>query len=347
MRFLFKVIIFILLSANIYAQTDTNDTLKDAIKKIENKEFAEALKMLKLLENTDNYLVYHNIGFCYYFLEDDESAQTFFRKSIELNANHVESYGYLGMSYFFTDQLDKAEEIFLQCIKLRNNFYKDYYFLAKINEMRNNMYTAIDYYIKALKLNKLDLQSNYSLANIYFDNDDYKNAKKYFEICDKIDSTIYPVVSCLIRIGYRQNNLKDIEKLKQRLRAIRNASNDERLRNLPRFTIDTFTHNNLLIFVEESFNLSGDLYYHWVFRICDNNGDLIKTVNLESSLVLRELGTNYIVGMDQYKDNKRIHETTTIGFKQLPKYSVMKKIVIDEIEKGLEVGVTGVYQDNK
>jgi hypothetical protein len=66
-------------------------------------------------------------------------------------------------------------------------------------------------------------------------------------------------------------------------------------------------------------------------------------VNLESSSILRELGTNYIVGIDQYKDNRRIHQTTNIGFDNLPEYNIMKNIVIEEIENGLEIGATGIY----
>jgi tetratricopeptide (TPR) repeat protein len=279
-------------------------------------------------------------------LDNDELAQYFFKKSIELNKDHRESYGYLGMSYFFTDRLDESEKAFLRCIELKNDNYQDYYYLGKIYELRNNINTAISYYYEALKYNKADFRTNYSLANIYFDNDDYDNAKKYFEICDTINDQLYPVVNCLIRIKYRQNDMDNVEELKQRLRVIKRASNDKILMGLSRFTIDTFIYNDFHVFVEESFNLSGDLYYHWVFRICDDNENLIKTVNLESSLVLREFGINYIVGMDQYNNNRRIHQTTNITFVKLPAYNVMKNIVIEEIMKGLDVGATGIYPNN-
>jgi tetratricopeptide (TPR) repeat protein len=342
----FMAILFSLFLTNVYTQTDSNDVYVKAIEKIDNKEYVEAIDLLRSIEYTESHLVYYNIGYCYYFLENDEIAQNYLKKSLELNNNHVESYGYLGMSYFFTNQLDESEQAFLRCIELRNDNYKDYYFLGKIYELRNNTNDAMTYYIEALKYNEIDFHTNYSLANIYFNNDDYNNARKYFEKCDEIDNQLYPVVSCLIRIKYKQNDLESIEELKERLRVIRQRSNDDNLVRLSRFTIDTFNYNDFHIFVEESFDLSGDLYYHWVFRICDKNDNLIKTVNLESSSVLRELGTNYIIGMDQYKDDRRVHQTTNIGFRQLPEYTIMKNIVIEEIEKGLDVGTTGIYPYN-
>jgi len=247
------------------------------------------------------------------------------------------------MSYFFTNKLDDAEKTFLRCIEINKTNFIDYFYLGKIYERRNNVDKALDYYLEALKYNDSGLSTNYSVANIYFDNDDYQNARKYFEICDRLDDQLYPVVSCLIRIKYRQGDLDDIETYKRRLRTIRQNTDDERIKGLTRFTIDVFTHKDFQIFVEESFELSGNLYYHWVFRICDNSGTFIKSVNLESSLVLRELGTHYIVGMDRYEKDRRIHQTTNIGFKTLPDYNAMKKIVLEEIENGLDVGATGVY----
>ena len=343
MKPLFILIIFFTVFSGVYAQIESNETFIKAMEKIDNREYAEAVILLRSIEEPADYLVCFNIGYCHYFMEEDDLAQAYFKKAIELNSGFVDSYGYLGMSYFFTNQPDKSEEMFLRCIEIRNNHFKDYYFLGQIYELKNKRDTAVSYYLEALKLNDSDFHTNYSLAVIYFDNDDFINAKKYFEICDAVDDSVYPVVNCLIQISYRQDDLDNVEELKQRLRVIRKESDDRRLAKLTRFTIDTFTYKDLHIFAEESFELSGSLYYHWVFRICDSEGNLIKTVNLESSAGLRALGTAYIVGMDQFRDGRRYHQTTIISFRQLPEYSTMKNIVIDEIENGLPVGASGVY----
>ncbi|MCL2800507.1 MAG: hypothetical protein FWD28_01935 [Treponema sp.] len=171
----------------------------------------------------------------------------------------------------------------------------------------------------------------------------FTEARRYFEACDKIDSGEFYVINCLIRIRYKLGELKDIDELTNRLRRIRTASTDPRLTRLQRFTIDSFFFKDFYIVVQESFVLSGTLYYHWVFNIYDSEGDFIKSVNLESSAGLRSLGFDYVVGTDQYENNRRIHQTTTVMFRTLPDYETMKNILIEEIENGLEVGATGVY----
>ncbi|MCL2720809.1 MAG: hypothetical protein FWD47_05670 [Treponema sp.] len=346
MKPVFMLIIFNIVFLNVFAQLDSNAVFEEAIEKIENEEFLSAIELLKQLEDSNDYSVFFHIGICYYFLDNDEYAQRYLKRSIELNDSHIESHGYLGMSYFFSEKFTEAETMFLRCIELGSTSYRNYFFLGKIYEYRNNLDIAINYYKEALKLNELDFQTNYSLAFIYFFRNDFNNAKKYFEICDALDSQLFWVVNFLIRIKYAQNDLDNVEGLKQRLRAIKQTENDPRITRLTRFVIDEFSHKEYRIIAEESFELSGMLYYHWTFLIYGSNGRLVKTVNLESSAGLRELGTNYIIGTDEYADNRRIHRTTTIGFRQLPEYNVMKGFVIEELDNGLEVGAMGIYPVN-
>jgi Tfp pilus assembly protein PilF len=331
----------------VYAETGNEAVYEEAINNIENENFVEAIKLLQSIQDSGDYLLFFNLGYCYYQLENDEQAQLNFKRSIELNGEFLQSYGFLGMSYLISGKLNEAEETFLKCIELDGTYYRNYFFLGKIYEQRNNTDKAIDYYLEALKHDSTDFFTNYSIANIFFDNDDYVNAQKYFEICDEINDQIYPVVSCLIRIKYRHGDLENIEKLKQRLREIKQESDNENIRRLGRFTIDVFTYNDYIIFAEESFNLSGTLYYHWVFRIHDKNENFLRSVNLESSVGLRQMGTAYIIGIDIFEQNRRIHHTTNVGFTELPEYNVMKNYVIQDIEKGLEIAATGVYPYNE
>jgi len=339
----FMVIILSFLVLNIYAQIDYDNVYNEAIENIENKNYIEAIRLLQSIQDSGDYLLFFNLGHCYFQLENDELAQRFLKRSIELNGDYMNSRGYLGMSYLYTNKLDEAEAEFLKCVELDSTYYRNYFLLAKIYEQRDNIEKAIEYYLEALKYNSMDFHTNYSIANIYFDNDDYINAQKYFEVCDSINNEIYPVISCLIRIKYRYEDLDNIEILKQRLRAVKQDSDNENIRRLTRFTIDTFTYKDYHIFVEETFDLSGILYYHWVFRIVDNNGNFLRSVNLESSLGLRQMGNAYIIGVDIFEQDRRIHHTTNIAFAELPEYNVMKNYVIEEIESGLVRAVTGVY----
>ncbi|MDR2708921.1 MAG: tetratricopeptide repeat protein [Elusimicrobiota bacterium] len=341
MRKLFFVVIVIVLNLlfiNVCAQVNPNAIYKNAIEEINNKQYSDAIELLRSIENTENYLVYFNIGYCYYHLKNDKLAQKYFKKSIKLNNTYSKSYAYLGFSYFYANKLNKSEKAFIQCLNLDNTAnteadnYSIYYTLGQINTLRKNKSKALKYYFKALEYRPDDFNVNYILANIYFFDGNYNNAKKFFEKCDKIDNQIFPVINHLIMIKYKQNNLKDVEQLKQRLRELKQKSADEEVKTAKRFTIDFFDYKKFHVFVEESFDLSAALYYHWVFIATDRNGNIIKTINLESSSIIREQNIKYIVGIDYYAT----HETTNIMFKELPEYSVMKDIVIKELDNKLQ-----------
>lgn len=187
---------------------------------------------------------------------------------------------------------------------------------------------------------KNDFGVFYILGVSYYYLDDGDRAYKYFDICDKMDDQHYFVVNYLIRTRYKQGNLGDVETYKQRLREIRKNSDSNELKNRRRFTIDRFYHKDLNIIVEESFDLSGALYYHWIFNIYDSKDKFLRSVNLESSIGLKG---GYIVGIDVFEKNRRIHSTTNVGFNNLPGYNEMKAVVIKEIESGLDVAAQGVY----
>ncbi|QQO09930.1 tetratricopeptide repeat protein [Breznakiella homolactica] len=348
-KILFTLVFSLFLTFTVLSMDNENSIYEEALEKIKEEKLEQAIELFLSIEdqNTDNYQYYYDLGYCYYRLEDDITAQDYFKKSISLNSEIFNPHKFLGLSYFYTNQYILSEIEFAKCIEIDDSDYYPYFMIGKIKEIYHEYDSAEEYHVQALKYNPEDFYVNYALANIYFDTERFDEAKGYFETCDSIDNEIYPVVSCLIQINYKLNDHRNTEILKSRLRKIKENTDDERIRELPWFTIDSYKYEDAIIIVQEAFNLTGDLYYHWVFNIYDTDRNFIKRVNLESSLVLRELGTMYIVGIEQFKNNRRIHQTTGIGFTELPDYTVMKKIVWQEISEGLEVGVTGSYIINE
>ncbi len=346
-KLLILLTVFVFISG-VWAETNDSQIYESAREKIKLKEFDEALDLLSSIENEnhDNYKYYYDIGYCFFQIEDDENAQLYLRKSISLNNDFYNSHEFLGISYFYTNQFILSEVEFIRCLELDEEDYYSYYMLGKIKEVFKDYDQAMEYHMKALQYNEKDFHVNYSLANIHFDAGNNELSKYYFEICDGIDPNVYPVVSCLIQINYRNEVYQDVDILKQRLREIQKKTNDERIKSLPWFVIDTFNYEEYKIVVQEAFELSGDLYYHWIFNIYDGSGSFIKRVNLESSAVLRDFGIKYIIGIDQFKNNRRIHDTTNISFEELPGYPVMKGFVIKEIDEGLQVPASGNYPVN-
>ena len=218
-----------------------------------------------------------------------------------------------------------------------------FYHLGSCYYMLWDIDKAIQNYIEALKYDDRDFDTNCALAFIFFEQDDYMNAERFFEICDEIDDQQFSVVNSLIIIKHNLEKFDHMDALKQRLRTLKQESDNENISEATEFFIDIFNYKDFQVYVEESYDLSGDLYYHWMFTIFDNEDNFIKRVNLESSSSLRAFGTPYVVGTDQYENNRRIHQTTTTTFSELPDYSVMKNLVIEELENGLEAGATGIY----
>ena len=55
-----------------------------------------------------------------------------------------------------------------------------------------------------------------------------------------------------------------------------------------------------------------------------SEGDILRTVNLESSAVIRELGVRYILGGDE----DGVHSTYGPSWKELPDYGELKRLVV-------------------
>ena len=119
------------------------------------------------------------------------------------------------------------------------------------------------------------------------------------------------------------------------------------LRNKKMYTIEIYNIDENIVYARESFEKEGDLYYYYSFNIFDKNENLLTTINLESSLIIRSMDTMYILGADIYDDGKRIHKTYNIGFKELPEYEELKRLVKMAFENKLEVGAQGVYPLHK
>ena len=343
---LFTVCILGLLFLNSFAQTDYSTQYVKAVNYIAENNYHEAILLLESIADQGDYMLFYNLGYCHYMLGNDAETEICFKKSIELNDNFLQSHGYLGELYLITGQWDEAEKAFLRCIEIDRTNYMLYYYLGEINVRKKNMDKAINYYMEALKHNDRDFNTNYALARIYYEKEDYRNAERFFSLCHEIDGQQFAVVSYLILNKYRSGNLNNVEEFKQKLRAIKQNSDDAAMNEMSEFIIDIFAHKDFQIFVEESFDLSGDLYYHWCFIIYDREENFVKSVNLESSSSSRASGTPYVVGIDRYEDDRRIHTTTTKSFSEIPDYYVMKAIVIEEIETGLEVAATGSYPIN-
>jgi tetratricopeptide (TPR) repeat protein len=107
------------------------------------------------------------------------------------------------------------------------------------------------------------------------------------------------------------------------------TSGDPRVRRLTEYVFDQFDVERTHVYAYETFDPKGDLYYVYTFRVAGSNGKLAGSVQLESSAIIREMGTPYILGITTGSR----HETLPQSFKALPAYDTLKPIVTKIIEE--------------
>jgi tetratricopeptide (TPR) repeat protein len=107
------------------------------------------------------------------------------------------------------------------------------------------------------------------------------------------------------------------------------ASADPDVRRLTEYVFDQFEVGGTHVYAYETFEPEGDLYYVYTFRVAGSNGKLAGSVQLESSAIIREMGTPYILGVTTGSR----HETLPHRFKSLPAYDTLKPIVTKIIEE--------------
>jgi tetratricopeptide (TPR) repeat protein len=114
------------------------------------------------------------------------------------------------------------------------------------------------------------------------------------------------------------------------------TSSDPAVRGLTDYVFDQFPVGDEWVYAYETLDPSGDLYNVYLFD-CTRNDTIVRSVRLESSAVIREMGHPYILGV-QLPDS---HTTLPIGFDSLPDYATLRPIVIDVIgrlQRGEDLG---------
>jgi tetratricopeptide (TPR) repeat protein len=101
------------------------------------------------------------------------------------------------------------------------------------------------------------------------------------------------------------------------------TSNNPGVRRLTEYVFDQFDVGATHVYAYETFEPKGDMYYVYTFRVAGANGKLAGSVQLESSAVIREMRTPYILGVTT--GNR--HETLSQSFKALPTYDTLRPIV--------------------
>ena len=179
-----------------------------------------ALEQLKIVEQTDttNWLVYKNMGDCYYRLDsltrtydcyyqalqlypynknlygilmrllatnvEDESALVVGAEAIAVDSTNVEAWKYLGVVWYRMGVVPKAYEAFEKALALGDSSLTTCSHFGVLNYYKSNYYEAEKYLFKAYQLDPNDMINMTYLATTY----GYTGkAQQGLEILDNID----------------------------------------------------------------------------------------------------------------------------------------------------------------
>ncbi|HOX51621.1 MAG TPA: hypothetical protein PKY05_09045 [Fibrobacteria bacterium] len=313
------------------------ETLLDARK---NTEVVQKLSSTSIKRG---YLEEYYLGRAYFALEDDEKAQKHLLASIRLDSSFLPAHDILAGSYFYSGNKAAAETEYLTCLRLDKRHARSHHMLGFILQESSHPKEAAEHFVLAAQLDSSRSDYLHRAGLSLYDLGRFAEAASWFHSEWKRDTQSYAATSLLMESHYRAGRDDLGEAWKPRLVAIWKKSTDPTLRQLGFFQFDEFAHKQLRAIATENFQPEGELYYHWSVHIQDPSGKRIKSVNLESSAALREMGTPYIVGVDQYEATGKTHRTTNIGFGKLPTYREFKDLVRKELDQGLETSAKATY----
>ena len=151
------------------------DIINNVLDFLKNHKFSEAIKTLNniILNDQNNYNLYHLRGICYLKLSEYEKAKKDFEKTISLRKNLPEVYNNLGFLYFTIGQNKLAIENFLTSIEIKSNFERGIFGLIKsLSHSQETIESNSIFITKHNELNKIKI--NYSKDN-YIENSTVEN----------------------------------------------------------------------------------------------------------------------------------------------------------------------------
>jgi diguanylate cyclase (GGDEF)-like protein len=178
---------------------------------------------MSINKNKENYISYYILGNLYFTLGDNNKAIEYLEQSVKIEPtfviarrvlaqiyvdlrkyndgirqyqeilNLLPNSGYylyqLYNAYYKAEQYEKAKEVLEKMIKLQPNLYLNYVrlveLLVKLKDFENAKKIIEQKLINNLD-NNAKFEGYYYLANIYFVQDDLKNALKYIDLAKKI-----------------------------------------------------------------------------------------------------------------------------------------------------------------
>jgi tetratricopeptide (TPR) repeat protein len=180
---------------------------------------------------------------------------------------------------------------------------------------------------RALAADPKLIDAAYNAGQGYYNVKDFAKAAERWETASRLAPDDFDVAKKLVQTYVALGKDAEAARARARVFALKKAAKDPKLAAMKSYVYDQFDLGAHHIYVYETFDTSGDLAYVYKFVVTYQDKPL-GSVNLETSAVVRELGTPFILGMD--KPGKHISLGKT--WKQPPPYKVIRAEATKAIE---------------
>jgi len=294
----------------------------------------------------------HRIGLGYFYLEEDDKAKAAFEKAIELDPEDPEHVFMLGIVQMYGDP-EAAMKTLKKAIELDPKDARFPFELGRLYvRLQKDEAAALALLLEACRLDPKHAEAHKEAATLLLGLGNTEEALKHLRRAVEIDPRLVDAWYNLGQVSYNAGRFEDAlaawtrvaelapddfqtqTKLVQALYALGRYADAEphrkrvlelRPKDRNEFCFDQFEAGEYRVFAYETFDKGGDLYSHFVFKVTSPKGEIARTVNLESSAVIREMGVMYILCAD-LPDGA--HRNYGIQWKEMPPYAKLKELVV-------------------
>lgn len=187
---------------------------------------------------------------------------------------------------------------------------------------------AIDWFVAATVADPTMIDAYYNAGQVYYNLGQYDSALAQWSPARTLAPDDFDVVKKVMQAQIASGLYDEAWVTRGDLFRIWRTSPYPEINTMVDYVFDQFDVDGQWIYAFETFEPSGDLYYVYVFEVTIN-GQIVRTVALESSAVIREMGSPYVIGIQEETG----HYNTGIFFSELPAYGDLRPVIMDVIRQ--------------
>ncbi|MCC6999269.1 MAG: tetratricopeptide repeat protein [Deltaproteobacteria bacterium] len=217
-------------------------------------------------------------------------------------------------------------------VKLDKKFAEAHYNAGVVLAGLGKKKEAIKRWDLALKIDPKMTDAAYNGGQASYDLKDFKGALKRFGLAAKLSPDDFDATKKVMQAQLALKQDKPAWKTRAALFAMWKDGKAPGGATATEYVLDQFDVGPRHVLAYETFDPSGDLANVYTFKVLDAAAKKVDfTVQLETSAVIREQGTPWVMGTTTHKG----HSTVPPFFKKLPTYTAVRKSAIKMIDAEL------------